>query len=74
MTKSDMLEFKGDVIECLPNAYFKIKLDGDLKCQLIATISGRMRKNNIRVLLGDKVTVEVSPYDISRGRIIFRHK
>ena len=73
MAKEELIEFEGVVIECLPNALFRVKLDGN-NHQLMATISGKMRKNNIRVLLGDRVLVEVSPYDINKGRIIYRFK
>lgn len=72
MTKEELMTFEGVVIECLPNAVFKVKIT-DIH-SIIAMLSGKMRKNNIRVLLGDDVTVEVSPYDLSRGRITYRHK
>jgi len=72
MTKEKALEFNGQVIECLPNTIFKVKLDNDIK--VLATLSGKMRKNNIRVLLGDNVIVEITPYDLTRGRIIYRFK
>ena len=74
MVKEDILEFEGTVVECLPNTIFKIRLDGDVDIEIIATLAGKMRKNNIRVLLGDHVALEVSPYDISRGRIVYRFK
>jgi translation initiation factor IF-1 len=70
--KDDKLEFDGVVQEALPNAMFRVKCDNGLA--VLATISGRMRKNWIRILPGDHVKVEVSPYDPSRGRIIYRHK
>ncbi len=70
MIKEKNIEIKGIVIETLPNTMFKVKLDNGYK--IIAHISGKMRKNYIRILKGDKVTVEISPYDIKKGRIIFR--
>lgn len=73
MAKEELLEFKGVVVECLPNALFRVKLDEN-DYEIMAIISGRMRKNNIRVLLGDKVALEVSQYDITRGRIVYRFK
>lgn len=72
MAKEELLVFEGEVIDCLPNAMFRVKLDNDH--ELIAKISGKMRKNRIRVLLGDRVSVEISPYDLSKGRITFRYK
>ena len=72
MTKQDFLEFKGQVKELLPNAMFRVKLENDHV--ITAHISGKMRKNYIRILNGDKVTVEMSPYDLSKGRITFRSK
>ncbi|HIH2763804.1 MAG TPA: translation initiation factor IF-1 [Candidatus Azoamicus sp.] len=70
MKKEDVMEFKGIVIESLPNATFKVKLENDHIVN--AHISGRMRKNYIRILTGDTVVVEISPYDLSKGRIIYR--
>ncbi len=72
MAKEELIEFDGVVIEILPNAMFRVKLDNGH--EIIAHTSGRMRKNRIRVLLGDKITVEMTPYDLSKGRIILRHK
>ncbi len=72
MPKEDTIIFQGRVVECLPNAFFKVKLDNNHI--IIATISGRMRKNNITILQHDKVDVEMTPYDLSKGRIIYRHK
>lgn len=72
MAKEDLLEFEGHVTEVLPNAMFRVKLENDH--EIIAHSSGRMRKNRIRVLEGDRVTVEMTPYDLSKGRITFRHK
>lgn len=72
MSKEDTLKMKGLVTEVLPSALFRIKLENDL--QIIGHISGKMRKNNINVLLGDRVEVEMTPYDLSKGRITFRYK
>ncbi len=72
MAKEDLIEFSGTVTEVLPNAMFRVKLDNDH--EILAHTSGRMRKNRIRVLAGDKVTVEMTPYDLSRGRITYRFK
>ncbi len=72
MAKEDLLEFPGEILELLPNAMFRVKLEnGHI---IIGHTSGRMRKNRIRVLVGDKVTVEMTPYDLTKGRITFRHK
>jgi len=70
--KADKLEFDGAVLEALPNAMFRVTADNGLS--VLATISGRMRQYYIKILPGDRVTVEVSPYDPSRGRITYRHK
>lgn len=67
-----MIEFQGVVTELLPNAMFRVKLENDH--EILAHTSGKMRKNRIRVLAGDKVTVEMTPYDLSKGRITFRFK
>ena len=72
MAKEDLLEFEGLVEELLPNAMFRVKLDSGH--EVLAHTSGKMRKNRIRVLAGDKVTVEMTPYDLSKARIKFRHK
>ena len=72
MAKEDLLEFEGIVSEILPNAMFRVKLDNGH--EVLAHTSGKMRKNRIRVLVGDKVNVEMTPYDLSKGRITFRHK
>ena len=72
MPKEDVLEYEGVVLEILPNAMFKVKLDNDH--EILAHTAGRMRKHRIRILTGDKVTVEMSTYDLTKGRIIFRHK
>ena len=72
MSKEDAIEFQGVVSELLPNAMFKVKLDNDH--EVIAHTSGKMRKNRIRVLAGDRVTVEMTQYDLTKGRITFRSK
>lgn len=72
MSKEDLIEFAGIVTELLPNAMFRVKLENDH--EVIAHTSGKMRKNRIRVLVGDKVNVEMTPYDLTKGRITFRHK
>ena len=72
MAKEDLIEFTGVVAELLPNAMFRVKLDNDHT--ILAHTSGKMRKNRIRVLTGDRVTVEMTPYDLSKGRITFRFK
>ena len=71
-SKNDKIEVEGTVIEPLPNAMFRVELDN--KHQILAHISGRMRKFFIKILPGDKVTVELSPYDLTRGRITYRKK
>ena len=70
--KEDLLETTGTVVEKLPNAMFKVKLEN--AHEIIAQPKGKMRKFRIRVMVGDRVDVEMSPYDLSRGRITFRHK
>ncbi|MCW5698811.1 MAG: translation initiation factor IF-1 [Rhodospirillales bacterium] len=72
MTKEDIIEFTGVVTELLPNAMFRVKLENDH--EVLAHTAGRMRKNRIRVLAGDRVNVEMTPYDLSKGRITFRYK
>ncbi len=72
MAKEDVLEYEGVVLEILPNAMFKVKLDNEH--EILAHTAGRMRKHRIRILAGDKVTIEMSTYDLTKGRIIFRHK
>jgi len=64
---------EGTVVECLPGTTFRVKLDGDER-EILAHLSGRMRLNRIRVLIGDKVKVEMTPYDESKGRIVYRGK
>jgi translation initiation factor IF-1 len=70
MAKEDNIELQGTVLETLPNTTFRVELENGHV--VTAHISGRMRKNYIRILTGDKVTVQVTPYDISKGRIVFR--
>ena len=72
MAKEDLLEFKGVVTEILPNAMFRVKLENDH--EILAHAAGKMRKHRIRVLQNDTVIVEMTPYDLSKGRIIFREK
>ena len=72
MAKEEMIEFEGSVSEVLPSAMFRVDLENGH--QLLATTAGKMRKFRIRILAGDRVTVEVSPYDLTRRRITFRHK
>jgi translation initiation factor IF-1 len=72
MAKEELLEFAGTVIELLPNATFRIELENGH--QIIGHTAGKMRKNRIRVLAGDKVLVEMSPYDLTKGRVTYRFK
>jgi translation initiation factor IF-1 len=72
MPKEDAIQVEGKVLETLPNAMFRVELENGHK--VLAHISGKMRMHFIKILPGDKVTVELSPYDLSRGRIIFREK
>ncbi len=72
MAKEELLSFGGDVVDLLPDGRFRIKLDNEH--EIIAYTAGRMRKNRIKTLVGDRVTVEMTPYDLDKGRIIFRHK
>ena len=72
MSKKDLIQTEGAVVEALPNATFRVLLENGHT--VLCTIAGKMRRFRIRVLAGDRVTVELSPYDLSRGRITFRHK
>lgn len=72
MSKEDVIEVEGVVLEAMPNAMFKVEIQGGH--QLLAHISGKLRMNFIRILPGDKVTVEMSPYDLTKGRITWRSK
>ena len=72
MPKEELLQFEGLVLEILPDARYRVQLDNGH--ELVAYTAGRMKKNRIKTLAGDRVTVEVSPYDLEKGRLIFRHK
>jgi translation initiation factor IF-1 len=72
LSKEDAIEVMATVVETLPNAMFKVKLETNH--EVLAPVSGRMRKNFIRILPGDRVAVELSPYDLNRGRIVYRYK
>ncbi|MEW6274923.1 MAG: translation initiation factor IF-1 [Bacillota bacterium] len=72
MSKHDVIEVEGTVIEPLPNAMFRVELDNGHK--VLAHVSGKIRMNFIRILAGDRVMVELSPYDLTRGRIVYRYK
>jgi translation initiation factor IF-1 len=72
VAKEDVIEIEGKVVETMPNAMFTVELENGH--QILATVSGKIRKNYIRILVGDRVTVEMSPYDLTRGRITYRFK
>ena len=72
MSKQESIQVEGNVVETLPNASFRVQLENDHV--ILAHISGKMRMNYIRILPGDKVLIELSPYDLSRGRIVYRYK
>ena len=72
LTKEDLIEFEGTVLEMLPDSRFRVRLDNGH--ETLAYTSGKMKKNRIRVLAGDRVTVEMTPYDLTKGRLSFRHK
>ncbi len=72
MAKEETIQMQGEILETLPNATFRVKLENGH--EIIAHISGRMRKNYIRILTGDKVKVEMTPYDLTKGRITYRMK
>lgn len=72
MAKEDKVEMEGEVTEALPNAMFKVRLDNDH--EILGHVAGKMRRFRIRILPGDRVRVEMSPYDLSRARIVYRHK
>ena len=72
MAKQDVIELEGTVLDTLPNAMFKVELENGH--EILAHVSGKIRMNYIRILPGDKLTVEMSPYDLSRGRITYRYK
>ncbi|CAB4133581.1 InfA Translation initiation factor 1 (IF-1) [uncultured Caudovirales phage] len=72
MSKEDLIKMTGIVDELLPSAMFRVTLENDHK--ILATISGKLRQHNIRILAGDSVEIEMSPYDLNRGRIVYRNK
>ena len=72
MAKQDVIELEGTVLEALPNAMFRVELENGHK--ILAHISGKMRMHYIKILPGDKVSIEMSPYDLTKGRITYRHK
>lgn len=72
MAKEELIELEGAVTEVLPNAMFRVRLDNNQ--EVLAHTAGRVRRNRIRILAGDRVTVEMTPYDLTKGRINFRHK
>ena len=72
MAKEDLVEFEGQIIELLPEGRFRVRLENDH--EILAYTAGKMKKNRIRSMVGDKVTVEMTPYDMDRGRITFRHR
>jgi translation initiation factor IF-1 len=72
MSKEEIIEFNGTIVELLPNATFRVKLENDH--EIIGYTAGKMRKNRIRILTGDKVLVEMTPYDLTKGRITYRFK
>ena len=72
MSKEDMIEFSGTVMELLPNAMFRVKLDNEH--MILAYTAGKMRRFRIRILPGDRIKVELSPYDLTRGRIVYRYR
>lgn len=71
MAKEELIQFDGEVLELLPNANFRVKLENGH--EIIAHTSGRMRKNRIRILAGDKIRVEMTPYDLTKGRVVHRY-
>jgi translation initiation factor IF-1 len=72
MSKQDLIRVNGTVQEVLPNAMFRVTLENEHK--IIATLGGKLRQHNIRILMGDQVEVEMSPYDLTRGRVVYRNK
>jgi translation initiation factor IF-1 len=72
MAKEDLVEFDGQIIELLPEGRFRVRLENDH--EILAYTAGKMKKNRIRSMVGDRVTVEMTPYDMDRGRITYRHK
>jgi translation initiation factor IF-1 len=74
LAKEDLMRFSGVVDEVLPNAMFRVVLDNEQKTKITATLGGKLRQHNIRILLGDSVEVEMSPYDLTKGRVVYRTK
>jgi len=74
MSKEDSIEVTGTVVEKFPSGQFSVQLDQDSERSILAHLAGRLRRNRIRVLAGDRVTIEMSPYDLTKGRITYRHK
>jgi translation initiation factor IF-1 len=74
MSKEDCIEMTGTVIEKFPSGLFSVQLDSDQERTILAHLAGKLRRNRIRVLAGDRVTLEMSPYDLTKGRITYRHK
>jgi len=72
VAKEDLIKIAGEVTECLPAAMFRVTLENGHS--ITATLGGRLRQNNIRILMGDRVDVEMSPYDLTKGRIVYRNK
>jgi translation initiation factor IF-1 len=72
MSKEELIQFEGLVIEILPDARYRVRLDAGY--EVLAYTAGKMKKNRIKTLVGDRVTIEMSPYDLQKGRLIFRHK
>jgi len=72
MAKEDLIEAEGEIVEALPNAMFRVKLEGGHR--VLAHVAGKMRMHFIRILPGDKVKIQLSPYDLTRGRITYRYK
>tara|TARA_B100000900_G_C20589552_1_gene721078 strand:- start:2211 stop:2432 length:222 start_codon:yes stop_codon:yes gene_type:complete len=73
MSKEDILTLRGNVQECLPNALFKVYIQ-EMDKTIIGSISGKIRRNNIKIMTGDDVDVEITPYDLEKGRIVYRYK
>jgi len=74
MSKEDCIEVTGTVVEKFPSGQFSVQLDQDSERSILAHLAGRLRRNRIRVLAGDRVTIEMSPYDLTKGRITYSHK
>ena len=72
MSKEDILTFEGEIVEVLPHGMFRVRLENDHI--IISTLAGKLRKFRIRVIMGDRVDVEMTPYDLERGRIVYRHR